>query len=211
MIFGIGLGVIGYAIFYWGVHHFPGIDGGQRYSLFTVLGIPEAWQMSKGGKVGLTAGGQLTSELTNETQGQNAENSTTPNGLTGGGSNWIGGILSSLNAPGSNNNVNKLNAWNACEGNLSGHSGLGINNPFNTTLDCCGGSSINSAGVKSYPTMTAGIQATVQTLQAARYAAIVTNLQKDGSFQNFAAAVGASGWGTSGTCIAGSSSSVVTA
>jgi hypothetical protein len=211
MILGVGIGVFGYALFYWGLHHFPGVDGGQRYSLFTVLGIPQAWGMKKGGKIQLTPGGSLVSEFQNETQGQNPSNTTTPNNLSGGSGNWISGILQGLNAPVSNNNINKLNAWNACEGNLSGHSGLGINNPFNTTLDFGGGTSVNSAGVKSYPTLTIGIQATVQTLQSARYQAIVSNLQSDGDFGTFAAAVGASPWGTSGTCIAGSGSQVVSA
>ena len=119
MILGIGVGVFGYAVFYWGIHHFPGLDGGQRYSLFTLLGIPQAWGLAKGGQVGLTPGGSLESEFN---QGQNPENSTTPNNLTGGGGNWIGSILNSLGAPGSANNVAKLNAWNACEGNLAGHS-----------------------------------------------------------------------------------------
>lgn len=211
MILGIGAGVFGYALFYWGLHHFPGIDGGQRYSLFTLLGVPQSWGLAKGGEVGLTPGGSLTSEYMNETQPQSGENTTTPNNLTGGGGNWIAGILNGLGAPGSTNNVAKLNAWNACEGNLGGHSGLGINNPFNTTLDYGGGTSVNSAGVKSYPTLTVGIQATLQTLQSPRYAAIVSNLKNDGSFAAFATAVGSSGWGTSGSCIAGNNAPVVSA
>jgi hypothetical protein len=47
MIFGIGLTVVGYAILYWGLHHFCGVDcpknlGGGchcRYSLITLLGL----------------------------------------------------------------------------------------------------------------------------------------------------------------------------
>jgi len=33
---GIAVGFVGYALFYWGLHHFPGF---QRYSLFTLLGL----------------------------------------------------------------------------------------------------------------------------------------------------------------------------
>jgi len=95
-----------------------------------------------------------------------------------------------------------MNAWNACEGNANGQSGIPINNPFNTTLTCCGGTPVNSAGVKRYPTWQAGLQATVQTLQAGRYTAILTNLRNDGTGSVFAGAVGTSGWGTSGSCIA---------
>lgn len=207
MIFGIGLTVFGYAVFYWGVHHFSGWDcptkDGCRYGLLELLGVPKSWKIAKYPTVSLNVPPDTN------TQNQKPENQTTPNGLTGG-NNWISGILQGLSAPNSNNNVNKLNAWNACEGNLSGHSGLGINNPFNTTLDCCNGQSVNSAGVKSYPTMTAGIQATLQTLNAGRYSAIVSNLKSDGSFSAFANAVGSSGWGTSGSCIAGKGVSVST-
>lgn len=32
----IGMLMFGYALFYWGLHHFPGF---QRYSLFTLLGL----------------------------------------------------------------------------------------------------------------------------------------------------------------------------
>lgn len=208
MIIGIGIGVVGYAVFYWGLHHFPGIDGGKRYSLFTLLGIPEAWGLAKGGQVGLTSGGQLTTELTNDTQPQTPENQTTPSNLTGGG-NWQASMLQSINAPTSANNVHKMTAWNACEGNLQGHSGLGINNPFNITADSYqpatkGDTAVNSAGVQSFSTLTAGIQGTAAKLQEPFASAILKNLQSDGSFSAFANAVGSSGWGTSGSCIAGS-------
>jgi len=208
MIFGVILFSVGYSVFYWGLHHYPNIDGGQRYSLLELLGIPEAWGLwnskQKITGIGLTPGGQLSTNLTADTtQAQNAENTTTPNNLTGGGNDWITAILTGLGAPNTANNQAKLNAWNACEGNLGGHSGLGINNPFNTTLNCCGAlGSVNSAGVKSYPSLTAGISATLQTLQSGgHYAAIVQNLKSDGSKSAFAAAVGSSPWGTSGSCI----------
>jgi hypothetical protein len=115
---------------------------------------------------------------------------------------WANDILTGLKAPQSQNNIQKLAAWNACEGNLAGQSGLGINNPFNTTLNCCGGVSVNSAGVKRYPNIASGVSATLQTLQAPRYALVVANLRGDGSGSTFATAVGSSGWGTSGSCIA---------
>ena len=207
MIFGIGITVVGYAVFYWGLHHFPGVDGGKRYSLFTLLGIPESWGLTPGGQVGLTPGGQLTTELTADTQTQNPENTTTPNNLSGGGGDWMGGILSGLGAPNSANNQAKLNAWNACEGNLGGHSGLGINNPFNITADSYqpathGTGAVNSAGVQSFSTMTLGIAGTIAKINEPFASAIKSNLVSDGSFSAFAAAVGSSGWGTSGSCIA---------
>lgn len=210
MIVGIGIGVFGYALFYWGIHHFPGVDGGKRYSLVTLLGIPEAWGMTKGGvrEVGLTSGGELSSELANETQPQNSENQTTPSGLTGGG-DWRCGMLQAVGAPTSANNLHKMSAWNACEGNLQGHSGLGINNPFNITADSYqpatqGTGAVNSAGVQSFSTLTAGITGTAAKLNEPFAKAILSNLVNDGTFNAFANAVGSSGWGTSGGCIAGS-------
>jgi hypothetical protein len=117
-------------------------------------------------------------------------------------STWADTLLAALGAPDTTNNQQKLAAWNACEGNLTGGSGLGINNPFNTTLKYGGGMSVNSAGVKSYPSLAVGLKATLMTIGAPRYAKIVANLRADGPQGDFAAAVGASGWGTSGSCIA---------
>lgn len=55
MILGFILVAGGYAVFYWGIHHFPGVDcpdnaGGCtcRYSLFDLLGVPSTWQITKG-------------------------------------------------------------------------------------------------------------------------------------------------------------------
>jgi hypothetical protein len=115
---------------------------------------------------------------------------------------WETDILNGLGAPGSGNNVQKLDAWNACEGNKAGASGLPINNPFNTTYSGFGGVSVNSAGVKSYPNWASGLSATLATLRSSYYTAIVANLTGDGTGSQFAGAVGASPWGTSGSCIA---------
>lgn len=59
-MFAIGLLFFGYALFYWGYHHFPAM---QRYSLFTLLGIGNLMpsngtplQLNKGG--GVTGGPQ---------------------------------------------------------------------------------------------------------------------------------------------------------
>lgn len=221
MIFGIILIMFGYSVFYWGIHHFPCWDcpncdpknPGCRYSLLELLGVPTSWNMPKYGPVGLTVGQQAQAGDQGQQQ-QNPENQTTPNPLTGGsGSNsgWGNSILQGINAPTSFNNQNKLNAWNKCEGNLDGHSGLGINNPFNITADSYqpathGNATVNSAGVQSFATLTAGIQGTIAKLQEPFAAAIVKNLQNDGTFSAFANAVGSSGWGTSGSCIASSGS-----
>lgn len=217
MIFGIGLAAFGYAVFYWGVHHFPGWDcptkDGCRYSLLELLGVPKNWNFTKYPSVGFTPGQQAQAG-DQGTQAQNPENQTTPNPLTGGsgGSGWGNGILQGLGAPCSFNNQNKMNAWNQCEGNLQGHSGLGINNPFNITVDSyqsatkgdCG--TVNSAGVQCFSTMTLGIQGTIAKLNEPFASGIKSNLINDGSFGDFANAVGSSGWGTNGSCIASKAS-----
>jgi len=206
MIFGFGLIAIGYSIFYWGLHHFQNVDcdtpNGCRYSLVDLLGIPSG-TIPKG-----TQGGVQLSPPDNSTQTQTPNNAQTGNGFSGSNSTWAGGILSGINAQCTGNNMAKMIAWNACEGNLAGHSGLGINNPFNITADSYqqathGTGAVNSAGVQNFSTITAGVAGTVAKLNEPFASAIKSNLVNDGSFKAFASAVGSSGWGTSGTCIAG--------
>lgn len=114
----------------------------------------------------------------------------------GASTGWQTSMLAAIGAPATPNNIAKMNAWAQCEG------GVPYNNPFFTTRNCCGGVSINSVGVKRYPTMADGIEANRQALMLGYYVAIVSNLRGDGSQQGFATAVGASPWGTSGQCIA---------
>lgn len=116
---------------------------------------------------------------------------------------WQQSILAGIGAPQTANNIAKLTTQNQCEGNLAGQSGLPINNPLNTTLDFGGGVSINSAGVKAYPTLAVGIQATVETFNnTAAYQALKQNLVDDGSGADYAALLTAAGTWTSGTCVA---------
>lgn len=122
---------------------------------------------------------------------------------------WQTDILNGINAPTSQNNINKMTAWTACEA-----PGLALyNNPFNTTLPMTGSYTVvvlnaNGGGVQKYPNMAIGIQATVNTLLRSSpsfgYSRIVNNLRNDGPQQMFAQAVGSTPWGTSGTCIANS-------
>jgi len=209
MIFGVWLSAVGYAIFYWGLHHFPGIDckskNGCRISLIDALGIPSAWNIPKGQPI------QIQTPLgPPQTQQQNPNNSQTPNSFNQKvpGGDWVSAILNGLGAPTTTNGQNKLKAWNLCEGNLQGESGLGINNPFNITCDnfhkeTCGDlGAVNSAGVQSFSTLQLGVAGTLAKLSEPFASAIVQNLQNDGDFQSFANAVGASHWGTSGSCIA---------
>lgn len=226
MIFGFVIASFGYAVFYWGVHHFPGWDcptnNGCRYSLLELLGVPKTWNIPKYGRVGLTPGGQLIQP----NQSQNPENTKTPSALTPGGGGWINSVLDGVGAPKSFNNQNKLTGWNNCEGNVQGHSGTGINNPFNITADHyqpdtqgdlgavndagCGpgmySPGTKTCGVQAFSTMTLGIKGTIAKLNEPFAAAIKANLVNDGSFQDFASAVGASHWGTDYKCLSTSGS-----
>ena len=125
--------------------------------------------------------------------------------------NWQNDILTLIGAPLTAGNQEVMNAWNACEGNnpLPQGSGIPINNPFNTTLThngkgvSYGGKGINSANVQAYPTASIGIQATVDTmLNTPAFAPIVAALRNNAGKAIIAGAIGASGWGTSGNCIA---------
>lgn len=76
------------------------------------------------------------------------------------------------------------------------------NNPFNTTEPEPGGTTINSAGVQSYPSYPVGMQATITTLLYPDYAGILSALKEGADGYAFADAVGATPWGTPGLLIA---------
>lgn len=128
---------------------------------------------------------------------------------------WGTAILKGVQAPVNSNNLQKLAAWNACE---DGPASQARNNPFNTTLggymgasNPYGGVSINSARVQLYPDFNSGVRAIVDSLQnTAAFTPIVRNLQQNGSFSDFVAALGGSGWGTRASCVAGASNTPVT-
>jgi hypothetical protein len=104
MIFGFGLLAGGYAVFYWGLHHFCNVDciKGQtnpngccdnRVSLFDALGVPSKWGMSKAPPVQLNPLQTGNSSTQNQpgspganppnapTQPQQPSNTTTPSNL----------------------------------------------------------------------------------------------------------------------------------
>jgi hypothetical protein len=116
---------------------------------------------------------------------------------------WAADILKALGAPDTQNNINNLAAWQACEGGDS----LQRNNPFNTTLPAPGSTTVNSAGVRGYPSFAAGLKATLSTLDGSAYSGIRSALKSNAPRAQFANAVGSSPWGTSGSCIATSGAS----
>lgn len=124
---------------------------------------------------------------------------------------WQTSVLQGLNAPTSQNNINKMTAWNLAEGNRSyipgvQGSGLPINNPFNATVQQWQGvnypysATVNSAGVRFYTNLNVGIAANVAMIGTmTAYTGILNNLRNDGPTSTFANAVGGSPWGTSGS------------
>lgn len=84
---------------------------------------------------------------------------------------WAGAILTAISAPLTSANIASLKDWFEHEG------GGGANNPLNTTLSTSDVTdTINSAGVKSYSSPDAGVEATAKTLLGSGYSAIVSAL-----------------------------------
>src|SRR5262249_18929685 len=78
-------------------------------------------------------------------------------------------------APSTPANVASLADWMAHEEPPSDWSHW--NNPMNTTQDEPGAQSQNSVGVKSYPTLAEGLQATIATLNNGLYPDILLQLR----------------------------------
>jgi hypothetical protein len=99
-------------------------------------------------------------------------------------------LLRELACPRSRKNMIALVAWMEGEGSKARY------NPLATTHTWPGATNFNSAGVKHYPTLAAGIQATIATLKNGHYQPILAALKRGDNIQHIAAAVEASPWGT---------------
>lgn len=89
---------------------------------------------------------------------------------------WAQGVLSGISAP--VNDVNLRSLWDWSVNESPAQDTMRWHNPLNTTQNGFGGQSQNSVGVKAYPTVDTGIQATVATLTNGRYPHIIQNLQQ---------------------------------
>lgn len=87
---------------------------------------------------------------------------------------WAYAVLNGIGAPVTQTNLQTLWNWSLKE---SGSDVMRWNNPLNTTQPASGAVSKNSVGVKAYPTVAVGSNATVQTLTNGRYPAIVGALK----------------------------------
>ena len=111
-------------------------------------------------------------------------------------------ILEKLGATPTATNLNLLVAWSYCEKPHYSGSSWQWNNPLNTTEPGFGATtSVNSAGVKQYPTKSEGIAATVATLSNGRYSNLVTALKNSNSSLFFAQTGEMKTWGTQLSCI----------
>jgi cell wall-associated NlpC family hydrolase len=108
----------------------------------------------------------------------------------------LAAILKGIGAPVTPTSLHEVQAWQQAEG------GNASFNPFNTTQPAGGAGSYNSVGVRNYLNPQQGTQATIQTLQNGRYGSIINDLRSGAPGGRFAADVGASPWGTSGSLIA---------
>lgn len=89
------------------------------------------------------------------------------------------GVLQKLNAPVTQNNLQFFNEWAKYERSNSQY------NTLNTTLNKPGATNFNSAGVKNYPNLETGIQATADTLKLKYYKPIVYALQNNKAFSYY--------------------------
>lgn len=104
--------------------------------------------------------------------------------------NFYAKILENLKAPVTDENVKFMYAWRQAEGKG------GTYNPFNTTWDLPGSTSMNSHGVKNYKSLEDGMIATIKTLKNPRYSCIVNGLRDDIGAINVAKCESLKVWGT---------------
>lgn len=102
---------------------------------------------------------------------------------------WRGLLLEALSCPLSEVNVDALQWWADSEGTPAGW-----NNWLATTLSGFGGVSVNGAGVKAYPSVQAGVDATAATLRGSAYRNVITALQDGNSFHEIWSAINSSPW-----------------
>ena len=104
-------------------------------------------------------------------------------------SSILAGVMEDIGGPYSADTLDALLLWAQSEGTPDSW-----NNPLATTLDCCGGTDVNSDGVKAYPTVNDGTSATYRTLQGSAYSAVVSAIRNNASWSDIWSAINASPW-----------------
>jgi peptidoglycan hydrolase CwlO-like protein len=105
---------------------------------------------------------------------------------------WAELMLARLGAPACADNLIAVVAWQAAEGTAAAY------NPLATTHDFPGATDFNHVGVKNYPSLEDGIQATIDTLALGSptygYGAVLASLAACAPAESTAAAINASAW-----------------
>ncbi|MEX0664100.1 MAG: hypothetical protein WD598_04930 [Acidimicrobiia bacterium] len=107
---------------------------------------------------------------------------------------WCVALLGRLGAPVTRENLHALFAWIDAESNAAS-----LLNPLATTEGAAGARDANSVGVKGYPSVVVGLDATVRTLHNGHYPHILDALARGNSALRVTQAVAASPWGTGGS------------
>jgi|SRR5712664_1385982 len=136
--------------------------------------------------IGLTAGFFLASTILGHQALSSPSIPAHVVSITGPGEKaWMNALLDSLGAPRTAANIASLEHWKLRETvgwppqDKDGNGNLFVvDNPMNTGRRCCGGTTINSAGIQSYPSLSAGLEATVITLHNGHYGDILGQLRK---------------------------------
>ena len=88
---------------------------------------------------------------------------------------WRYRLLHKMGASANSTTISCLNLWAKSEGMDSRY-----NNWLATTMNCCGGVSINRVGVRAYPNLDMGVEATWRTLSGTRYRGVVAAFRRGG-------------------------------
>lgn len=102
---------------------------------------------------------------------------------------WALAVLAALGTSSNGDNGLALDLWAQSEGAPDWR-----HNWLNTTLNGYGGTSINSVGVKAYPTFAAGVKATASTLRQGNMSGIYYALTSGVDIQVIFTAINASPW-----------------
>lgn len=98
-------------------------------------------------------------------------------------------LLNRLGLPVTEKNMQFFDAWQKAEGGSA-------DNPFNTTQNAPGATRFNSVGVRRYPSIDVGVEATAKTLTNGHYGGILEALKKGDNAHQAAVAVSKTPWGT---------------
>lgn len=107
---------------------------------------------------------------------------------------WASAFLGVLGEPQTSCNLGAIEAWEGAEGGAWNNDAAA--NPLNTTQPEPGDWSINSVGVKAYPSWSEGLRANATAITNGLYGGILSALRAGNNAQAVADAVASSPWGT---------------